>query len=87
MKPEEAIKMLNRYIDNEAYTDHFQDVCRTAIEALEKQIPKQPIIHGYRDGRLINTLSYTCQSCGEYIGAENYCKHCVQAIDDIALFF
>lgn len=36
MTPEEAIEGLKPYIDNEAYTEHFQDVCKTAIEALEK---------------------------------------------------
>ena len=38
MTAEEAIKHLKLIVDNEAYADHFQDVCRTAIEALEKQI-------------------------------------------------
>ena len=36
MTPEEAIEGLKPYIDNEAYTEHFQDVCKTAIKALEK---------------------------------------------------
>ena len=36
MTAEEAIKHLKLIVDNEAYADHFQDVCRTAIEALEK---------------------------------------------------
>ena len=35
MTAEEAIKHLELIIDNEAYSDHFQDVCRTAKEALE----------------------------------------------------
>ena len=43
MKPEEAIEGLNPIVDNEAFTDRFQDVCRTAVAALEKQIPKKPI--------------------------------------------
>lgn len=36
MTAEEAIKHLKLIVDNEAYADYFQDVCRTAIEALEK---------------------------------------------------
>lgn len=36
MTAEEAIKHLKLIVDNEAYADHFQDVCRTAIEALEE---------------------------------------------------
>ena len=36
MKYEEAIKKFEPYIDNEAYTDSFQEACRMAIETLEK---------------------------------------------------
>ena len=36
MTAEEAIKLLSLIVDNEAYADRFQDVCRMAIEALEK---------------------------------------------------
>ena len=50
-------------------------------EALAKQIPKKPNIHGYREGREINTISYTCPICNKHIGRENYCKHCGQALD------
>ncbi|MBQ2397461.1 MAG: hypothetical protein II304_10605 [Bacteroidales bacterium] len=49
--------------------------------ALEKQIPKKPIIHGVRD-RDINTISYTCPICNKHIWiTEDYCKHCGQALD------
>lgn len=34
MTVEKSIKCLEQYIGNEAYTDRFQDVCRTAVEAL-----------------------------------------------------
>lgn len=47
---------------------------------IEKQIPKKPNIHGYREGREINTISYTCPVCNKHIGRENYCKHCGQAL-------
>ena len=49
--------------------------------ALEKQIPKKPNIHGYREGREVNTISYTCPICNKHIGRENFCKHCGQALD------
>jgi hypothetical protein len=49
--------------------------------ALEKQIPKKPNIHGLREGREINTISYTCLACNKHIGRDAYCKHCGQALD------
>ena len=54
---------------------------KAIIFALEKQIPKKPIIHGYREGREINTISFTCPNCNKHIGRENFCKHCGQALD------
>lgn len=48
---------------------------------LKKQISRKPNIHGYREGRLINTISYTCPICNKHIGREDYCKHCGQKID------
>ena len=41
MTAQEAIKRFKPIIDNEAYTDSYQDACKMAIEALEKQIPKK----------------------------------------------
>lgn len=54
---------------------------RNIISALKKQIPQKPNIHGYREGREINTISYTCPACNKHIGREDYCKHCGQALD------
>lgn len=54
---------------------------KNVLSALEKQIPKKPNIHGYREGREINTISYTCPICNKHIGRENFCKHCGQALD------
>lgn len=52
-----------------------------AIGELEKQIPKKPVIHGYREGREVNTISYTCPVCNKHIDKDNYCKHCGNALD------
>ena len=79
---EQAIKSLSAYIDNEAYTDKFQNVCKLAIEALEKQIPKKPEKEAEE-----NML---CPICGSFLGYEvdckdehyqfPYCSGCGQAI-------
>ena len=73
MTPEEAIKSLSAFIDNEAYTDKFQSVCKLAVKALQKQIPKKP----YWERCDLN-----CKVCGEVVYADdNYCLSCGQAID------
>lgn len=51
------------------------------VSALEKQIPKKPNVHGYREGREVNTISYTCPVCNKHIGRDAYCKHCGTALD------
>lgn len=53
----------------------------TLKEAVEKQIPKKPIVHGFREGREVNTISFTCPICNKHIDRENFCKHCGQALD------
>ena len=58
------------------YCEHFADK-----SALEKQIPKKPIMLGYREGREINTISYTCPICNKHTSKESYCKYCGQALD------
>ena len=55
---------------------------KTVLKSLiEKQIPKKPIILGYREGREINTISYTCPMCHKHTSKENYCRDCGQALD------
>lgn len=54
----------------------------TAIEALEKQIPKKPIY--VEDDGIRYTDSYRCPNCqGAFTGTgiARYCYHCGQAID------
>ena len=82
MTAEEAIKHLKLIVDNEAYADHFQDVCRMAIEALEKQIPKKPT---EVDEREVGWIAFMCPTCNTAVIGQPYrpnnCKHCGQAID------
>ena len=49
MTEQEAIKRFEPIVDNEAYTDSFQDACRLAIKSMEKQIPKKPKQSGVTD--------------------------------------
>lgn len=80
MKPEEALKYLKDFIDNEepqigAYNT---EVLKKAIDALEKQIIKKPDYDGH---------TFACPTCktiflfktGEVRGLR--CKWCGQAID------
>ena len=86
MTAQEAIKRFKPIIDNEAYTDSYQDACKMAIEALEKQIPKKPDYEGdgYWNGELVYD-TWICPCCGEHyeVDYENYdhCPKCGQAID------
>lgn len=59
--------------------DHtkMDDMMRIAIEALEKQLPKKPVV-------INNTLynNYRCPRCGDYIVlGEPFCLRCEQQID------
>lgn len=87
MTKEEAIRRLKRIADNEAYADKFQDACRLAVAALEKQTPKK-ITH-----TATLKTSCTCPNCGncldkfEKFGESivrvkyQYCHFCGQALD------
>ena len=54
---------------------------KAIINALKKSISIKGNIHGFREGREINTISYTCPICHNHIGRDDYCKHCGQALD------
>ena len=79
MTAQEAIKRFKPIIDNEAYTDSYQDACKMAIEALEKQIPKEPITYN-------GTNRADCPVCRKAVrGIKNpfgsYCSGCRQKLD------
>ena len=83
MTPQEVLTLLNdvEFADKYQGNDNHTDMLLMCKSALEKQIPKNPNIHGLREGREINTISFTCPNCNEHIGRDNFCKHCGQALD------
>ena len=82
MTYEEAIKLLN------SVTIYYGGKCsRTAldlaIEALEKQIPRKPIIREAEDyfGNVKHTLCPNCQETEFVFTQPCFCHHCGQALD------
>jgi hypothetical protein len=79
MTIKEALEILCKGIaPNPTANNECIKLCKSA---LEKQIPKKPNIHGYREGREVNTISYTCPICNKHIGRDAFCKHCGQKLD------
>ena len=77
----EIIKQIQEMAKEQGIDDIFLLDKTNIISALEKQIPKKPNIHGYREGREINTISYTCPACNKHIGRDAFCKNCGTALD------
>ena len=80
MTPEEAIKTIQVAVTavKWLYPMNYSEAFETAIEALEKQIPKKP-------HKNYEKLSVKWCECGYYLGElkneQNYCKNCGQALD------
>ena len=70
--------------DNSNY-EHKIEFLKIAIEALEKQVPKEPDYEGdgYSDGELVYD-TWICPNCGKYYEVDyddyKYCPECGQAI-------
>lgn len=84
MTPEEAIKTIQVAIAEVEwnYPMEYSVAFETAMEALEKQIPKKPIPAEKQDIRY--NMKYTCPSCGKpFVGTAigKYCYHCFQMLD------
>lgn len=80
MSEQEAIKHLKLITENEAYSDYFQDVCKLAIQAIERQIPKKAILKSGESVMHINKGNlphewrvnkwedWVCPCCGWFVG-------------------
>lgn len=84
MTPEEAIKIIQVAVAEVEwnYPMNYSVAFETAINALEKQIPKKPIPAEEQDIRY--NMKYTCPSCGKPFvgtGVAKYCYHCSQMLD------
>ena len=92
MKYEEAISTLRDFLncivpepENIKTTLGYRrfEAFNRAIEALEKQIPKKPIIRKAEDyfGNVKHTLCPNCQETEFVFTQPCFCHHCGQAID------
>ena len=60
----------------------YQGALEMAIDALEKQIPKNPIVNGDRNEAWVED-SLICPVCNQYFGSVynvGYCKTCGQKL-------
>lgn len=96
-KVREAIEYLSGYIQSninlmekiEGIVWIGEEPCKTAIEALEKQLPKKTRENGMQDGLIRKIKYYTCPTCGNCLLTEmmnerqntSYCWDCGQKLD------
>ena len=83
MKPQEVIDILKLFTTDKfqrCTSSEFDDAIYTAIEALEKQIPKMPI-KSDRETRYCDV--WKCPSCGFEWSARviDFCYKCGQRLD------
>lgn len=85
MTAEEAIKTIQVAIAEVEwnYPLDYSIAFGTAIEALEKQIPKKPVVVGeeYIFERYEWEKDYECPSCGNPHADDLFCSRCGQKLD------
>lgn len=81
----EAIKELRDNIDLPFGVTVSDEASRMAIKALEKRIPKKPIINHINTNEDVTEIEYTCSVCGtnfvELTPCEEWCPYCGNKID------
>ena len=63
----------------------YEEALEIGIQALEKQIPKKPIIKHINTSEDATEIEYTCSACGtnyvELTPCEEFCPYCGNKID------
>lgn len=90
MTRDEAIERLNIHKSTSVFVDSIAEAIDMAIEALQREIPKNPIVNYVADSDGARRLndgwtedSYLCPVCHAYFGEvynEGYCYKCGQKI-------
>ena len=83
MKPQEAINIIEdvTWQDNGRHYGKISPAREIAISALEKQIPKKVVKHGFDPNKPISTVHYTCPNCNLHVSRTKHCAYCGQALD------
>lgn len=81
MTEAEVIEELQYHIDSPFGIMVSEETCKLAINALEKQIAKKPVIINKKGLE----IEYKCPVCGLYViemlPIEKYCRYCGQKLD------
>ena len=79
---EKAIKEEQAIVNNgDEFHVEALKVCEVVKQALEKQIPKKPILA--EEQHIRYSMNYICPLCGKHFsgtGIASYCYHCGQAL-------
>lgn len=81
VRAQEAIEILKHEHDYAQLLSYVDEALKMAISALEKQIPKKPILA--EEQHIRYSMNYICPLCGKHFsgtGIASYCYHCGQAL-------
>jgi hypothetical protein len=83
MTKQEALESLKFEVYEEGHCSYIEEELSIAIEALEKQIAKKPIIINFYDKTDDSYVRVSrCSRCEEYVyRGEIYCSKCGQKLD------